>query len=585
VDRITILTPGGGLCWLTPDICVAQTQIAGQWQVVTIPAIGGAPTVLYPFGANDLCAGGGRWLGWSSVVGLVGSLGSKPLAGLRAAGPDGTLAYCPNYQSGRGLILASVDPAGVIAEFLVPGAGYTLDVQVLGPTSAIWRDGRNPCAYGVPVPTPALGSGRLRRVDLAGEIWLVYWAEGTGLVAQVDGATDGYVLESRPIAFNHDAVGVAGALVVAWSTTQGEGPNDLVTVTVDRTKPRQPLRSPLQQPTFQFSHPVLVRPFKAEGSGQPDLFTLGSYWESPDLPEPLPEGRLLLGHDSMADWSIPAGLRPFDLLLIECYRTPQETLEQSVARWNHQLTVLLTEWSGDCGLISQWYGQGGAPPNELWTVQEILDGLESLDILVNRSPRIKVIAPFAWDRANGIVAHPELQTAFGNLCAAAALAGEATLIPVPGPTPPDPPDPPIPPTPGFPNIPPIEVTMIPCPVAVIGPNGLYGSVDPSTKALSFTKTAVGDWETFTLELPDDRGRLQLTSQSAPDSIIGVDTTQYGSNDVRKLFYMKAAAERGNYESYFVGRTPNKLILAMIEYIDQGVQTQPYAGPNLTLREL
>jgi hypothetical protein len=147
----------------------------------------------------------------------------------------------------------------------------------------------------------------------------------------------------------------------------------------------------------------------------------------------------------------------------------------------------------------------------------------------------------------------------------------------------DPPKPPKPPA--FPNLVPFEVSMTPASVAVIGPNGLFGSVDPSTKQLVFDRTTVGGWETFTLEKPDDRGRLQLTSKSAPDVIIGVDTTKYGSNDVRKLFYMKPADKRGNYESFFVGRTPNKLILAMIEYIDQGVQTQPYAAPNLTVVEL
>jgi hypothetical protein len=49
--------------------------------------------------------------------------------------------------------------------------------------------------------------------------------------------------------------------------------------------------------------------------------------------------------------------------------------------------------------------------------------------------------------------------------------------------------------------------------------------------------------------------------------------------------MLPAEKRGNYESFFVGKTPNKLIVGMIEYIDQGVQTVPYAGPNLTTVQL
>jgi hypothetical protein len=187
----------------------------------------------------------------------------------------------------------------------------------------------------------------------------------------------------------------------------------------------------------------MVRPFFATGSGKADVFTLGTYTESATLPNPMPEGRLVVTHDSAEDWTIPTGLRPYDLLLIEYYRRKVETLNQSADRWLRQTDSLLAQWPGDVGVIPMFYGQGGAPPDELWTVQEVLDGLAYLSTLVNWSARIKVIAPFAYRRANGIIAHVELREAFDNLCTESDRVGEPALIaPV---DPPDPPDPPIPP--------------------------------------------------------------------------------------------------------------------------------------------
>lgn len=201
-----------------------------------------------------------------------------------------------------------------------------------------------------------------------------------------------------------------------------------------------PAVDPSPPVAFRFTHPVLVRPFKAEGSGVPDLFTLGTYTEAEALPNPLPPGRLLVGHDSLLDWDLPADrLRPFDVPLIEYYRDPLESLAASVARWTRQTDQLLARWPGACGVIPMFYTQFR------WTTAQILGGLAALSGLVNRSPRIKVIAPFAYNRANGIISDPVLQQAFRDLVAAADLAGAASL---PSDTPIDPPekekDPPMP---------------------------------------------------------------------------------------------------------------------------------------------
>jgi hypothetical protein len=182
--------------------------------------------------------------------------------------------------------------------------------------------------------------------------------------------------------------------------------------------------------TFAFTHPVIVAPFKADGSGQPDLFTFGTYSEEPSLPSPMPSGRLLLAHDGQSDWLPPAGLRPFDVPMLECYLVTGETVDQSAARWTRQMLALLAEWPGSIGAIPMFYDQGGIPggtPPELWPVATVLQGITHLSAIVNLSPRIVLIAPFEYNRLNGIIAHPELQAAFAALVAAAAQAGLATL--------------------------------------------------------------------------------------------------------------------------------------------------------------
>lgn len=245
VDRIAILPAAGQACWLEDELVIANAQVEGIWRVVAIPSAGGIRLVLDPAGSNRIVAGGGRWLGWSAGRGMFGTLGERPSAGVLAAGPDGTLAWCLDYQTGMGFVLTA--PGG--SETFVPDA-FVHDIQVLGPTSAIWWDFRGGwMAVGTEDVRPALPAGRLRVATVARERWLVYWSEGTGLIAQVDGANDGYILERRPIAFNHDAAAVPvlnetdALLVVAWSLTQGEAPHDLVWLIVDKTAPRQRLES------------------------------------------------------------------------------------------------------------------------------------------------------------------------------------------------------------------------------------------------------------------------------------------------------------------------------------------------------
>ena len=186
-----------------------------------------------------------------------------------------------------------------------------------------------------------------------------------------------------------------------------------------------------------FNHPVLILPFKdpigASGVKGIEAEEIGIYSETVDpttiiAAAALLKTRVLLGHDSPAPWIIPSRLRPWDIPLVELYRVKTGTLGESVSRWRQLVQSMLAQWPGDCGVIPQFYCQGGAPPDELWTVNEVLNGLTYLSALVNLSPRIKVVAPFAWDRANGITAHPELRKAFESLLR--ATPGRPTLIPI-----------------------------------------------------------------------------------------------------------------------------------------------------------
>jgi hypothetical protein len=414
------------------------------WRQAAAPA-------LLERGANDFAGGGGAYVAWLAGYGVFGSLESRlagtpdeiraALAGAGTCGPhsvapDGTIGYCADRQNGYGLTL--VAPGG--RALYVPGVPANAEIQVLEAGVAIWRGG----AVGRPVPRPTLADAQgVQLQAFAGADWLLYWSEARGCVLQRDGDPYGVILDARPLAFNPHLRVVGAELWICWSTTQGEGPGDLV--------------------------------------------------------------------------------------------------------------VCALSAAGQVRYVRQ--ADGVAPAAPLWC---------DLSAPITTPPIEPPIEP----------------------------------PPVKPPIEPPPTKPPIttppttPPAAMFPPpIIPIEVSMTPYNVAVVGPNGLYGSVDPSTHVLVFDRLEVGPWETFTLEQADDRGRLQFTSHSAPDYIIGVDTTEYGSNDIRRLFYMKPITNpdgtpgRGNYESFFVGKTPEKLIVAMIEYIDQGVRTVPYAAPNLTVVQL
>lgn len=225
-------------CWLDDDTILLQLS-AGNVLATWRFRDGVAPVVLEPRrGANAMAGGGGHWL--ADVNGYVyGSIPDIPGAALIGVAPDGTLAYYPNAQSGIGLVI--INPNGQALYY--PAVVAKPAPQVVGAGVVIWERG----AVGRPPLRPAMADAQgWQLVTVDGEDWIVYWSESVGLVAQRDGAKDGYLLGRG--AWHYHARNVDGQLRIVWSVTDGEGPNDARAVVVDRTQPRVPLVPPPPPP-------------------------------------------------------------------------------------------------------------------------------------------------------------------------------------------------------------------------------------------------------------------------------------------------------------------------------------------------
>lgn len=301
-------------------------------------------------------------------------------------------------------------------------------------------------------------------------------------------------------------------------------------------------------PTFAFTHRVIVAPFKdPDGSSgatheisvdktgmtmpRPHFAAgdsldgtkgerLGLYSESSSDPgDDLVHAsklktRLLLLKDGPGAWGIPGGLRHWDIPARELFLVAGETLAATVTRWENEVRTALVQWPGDLCVAPMFYCQGGAPPNELWPVGDVLRGLAHVSHIVNLSPRIKLLAPFAYDRANGIRAHAELQQALANLIAAAKAAGLAALTPIPPDPVPVPPDP-IPPTP-----PPVTTSFTEGDLLMV----FSKFTDPAAKGLIPVKAVkpVAGTSLFTLILPDNRVYSMQPDGSDGDRDPGAD---------------------------------------------------------------
>ncbi len=282
------------------------------------------------------------------------------------------------------------------------------------------------------------------------------------------------------------------------------------------------LEGGLAQPDFHFLHPVLVAPFKdpekvAGTQYRMEDGSLGVYTENPDryaqtVAEAEAQGtRALLGHDAIDAWT-PPPTAPQHLPFIELFLVQGEVLADTVARWwrnTHALVAGLAPGQ-QCGVDLMFYRQfNPATGDWLWTEQEVLDGLAYVSEVVNSSGTIVVVAPFAYERANGITKNPGLAVAFARLKVAAQASGVVTLVPIPGtPEPgPQPPEPiPVPPPHGF-AIPPMYSLgghMQSEKGGIVGAGGKYGRLGP------MGSSPVGGWRKMIFDGNDDQGEYEFT---------------------------------------------------------------------------
>ena len=234
IDNVVYANRGTCATWLNDETIICQTTDLGPW-MVCICKVGqpGQWAAYWGNGCNQLAAGGGLWQCWLSGVdcfGEYGHLGPDVSLGLTDndnrgyAGPGGEINLVP--AGGLGITIHA--RSGVVA---IP-FGAARDVQVLGPSSAVWRDDAGLFyAQGVTCPAQASGGSNPRYCVLPdGTPWIVYSSSAFGLIAHpADDASSGIVLAAPGVnAFYPDARVVNGKLVAAWSSGAGELPGELV---------------------------------------------------------------------------------------------------------------------------------------------------------------------------------------------------------------------------------------------------------------------------------------------------------------------------------------------------------------------
>jgi hypothetical protein len=269
----------GGGTWLNDNLVLLQVPRPDPQKGELGVWFPGNPEPAQFFGvaANDFAANGNAYVAWHPSRGVFGDLTLRltgqllselsiaGTCGVRAVGPNGSIAYIPNRQVGTGLRL--VDPDGTVTD--IPNI-EPYDVQVLGKQQVIWKHG----AYGRPVPKPACPDAMgVILVPASDGDWLVYWSETTGFIAQLDGAADGYILGTTPTFYNHDAKLVNNEVMIAWSITNGEAPTDVFFSPLNRSLPRVPLVPNIQ--------PVDIKPLPRKTWISPFFSHSDKYGDTP----------------------------------------------------------------------------------------------------------------------------------------------------------------------------------------------------------------------------------------------------------------------------------------------------------------
>jgi hypothetical protein len=628
MDRDRIAFANGNDNWIVSTYhkgtgAIEQVQFPGPGALMMAPAAARAYSrslrrsrMAMP--ANLIYAGGGHvaaWLAGSGEMhGLHTTTGVRmPEAGLLGMGPDASLAFKPDYHSEGPTYVQELGAAPRLLTL-----GHASALQLLGERRAIWMQGMAVCVDNLPIPAYHSEGGvwTARAVYVNDEWWICYYSGSKGIVLHpFRSAAAAYPL--LPHGDGWHAIAASGPSTVRFviSKTEGEGPGDIWGYDIDvrtgfampvpyssvqdpRTYPFQDMATinpapPVSIPVFHFNHGVMTVPFKdpevkAGTTYRMEDNSLGIYTERPDPSASVAiaasqDMRVLCTHDAPDVWVPPAVLRDWDVPCIEFYRLKHEMLGTSVDRWRENLQALLRVWPHDVGIVPMFYCQGGVPggtPPELWSVNDVLEGLWHLSELVNISFRVKMVAPFAYKRDNGITAHPELMEAFNNL--KGATVPDMLLMDVPSrPGPIEPPiEPPVEPPVSHEYLYHKEYRMSEKQIVVIkGPAGKYGRPDGRNtgpwgglnrgwRGVIWDGTdASDDHYHFELTKPDNGYAL---FHPGVNGFFGADATAYAVSPGSDQFYIKPAEEtRGGYESpcIYEGNQMASMKAGWIEYPD------------------
>lgn len=242
----TISTPAGGACWLDDDTVLYQTSASGSYILETYNVRTAARATVSTRGANNIVAGGSRWAAWLGgygVYGVYGASGVTPpvnaVAGVSAAGRDGTIAITESYQAGLGFTLIS--PAGV--QTTGPNvAAYNLNV--LSATTACWIGGggrQGPIGvFGVTAPAQVSASVYgVKMVSVNGVWWVFYGGSTAGGGAYVghpaSDASSPTIIHTEHVdrQYGFDAVVVGSRIYYVYALGEGEAPGEIVTGWID----------------------------------------------------------------------------------------------------------------------------------------------------------------------------------------------------------------------------------------------------------------------------------------------------------------------------------------------------------------
>jgi hypothetical protein len=593
IDNVPIAV-GGCAQWLDDDTLIFNgPNASGTWMLRTYYVPMRTLSDLDGRGANRLAAGGGRYAAVAAALyaNFPFDSGSSMLTKgdeRGAASPDGCVCLCSSPSCDD---VVAYWPDGTV-ERIASGPPYGLEVIAKG--QYMWDAGCHPVGS-IVTASPMIDK---RAAVMDDGLWISGWLDGTGLVVQPNGAAAGYVLSTTP-AYNHRIRNVGGALMACWSRTNGEGPGDQVAVTVDRTQPRVPLApppSPVVVPPVD--KPCVLAWYSDEATPAPENCALRVAFNSTEVADNLLRyadnrafAQLIDVETSLSDMAaaITAARARYPSLPVVVYWPPgfwgqhvdadyyaveaYWKVGESAQAFHDRVSAEMARHAHAWVTAQAYTSNAGNTPN-------VADVVPIVANLIREHGNCDGCLPFSagtrlggWNDLDA-----RTQQAWRDLFD--SITGVPTIPPI------VPPIPPIPPPHEFPLFQGVTI-MDPINVALVGPNGLYASVDPTSKALTFDRTDAQAWETWTLApAPGDaRGRYTLAPQSAPDHVLGIDTTQYGSDQLHKLYYVKTGAP-GNYELFDVrSDSVTGYDFASIIYVDQGVRTKPFFSPGVTVVKL